>query len=81
MSAKSPGRRIENFSAADVIEHGREARRKRRPIWTNPFLRERAALWRKGWHRPQDEAEPPARPAVNTVTSAVRRTHPRMPLP
>ena len=54
MSKKTTGRRIENFSSADVIAHGREARRKRRPIWTNPFTRERADLWRKGWRRPQD---------------------------
>ena len=54
MVQKSDGRRIENFSSADVIAHGREARRKRRPIWTNPFTRERADLWRKGWHRPHD---------------------------
>ena len=61
MSDKATGQRIENFSSADVIAHGREARRKRRPIWTNPFTRERADLWRKGWHRPQDpvvDAEP-----------------------
>ena len=54
MVQKSPGRRIENFSSADVIAHAREARRKRRPIWTNPFTRERADLWRRGWHRPHD---------------------------
>ena len=54
MSEKT-GRRIENFSSADVIAHGREARRKRRPIWTNPFTRERADLWRRGWRRPQDQ--------------------------
>lgn len=54
MSKNATGRRIENFSSADVIAHGREARRKRRPIWTNPFTRERADLWRKGWRRPQD---------------------------
>ena len=58
MSEKSKGRRMENFSDVDVIAHGREARRKRRPIWTNPFLRERAALWRKAWHRPHDPVEP-----------------------
>ena len=81
MSAKSPGRRIENFSAADVVEHGREARRKHRPIWTNPFLRERAALWRKGWHRPQDQVEPSEPPEAEVIVTAVRRTHPRMPLP
>ena len=57
MSKKPPGLRIENFSAADVIAHGREARRKRRPIWTNPFTRERAELWRKSWHRPHDPVE------------------------
>lgn len=51
MGKKSEGRRIENFSSADVIAHGREARRKRRPIWTNPFTKERADLWRKGWHQ------------------------------
>ena len=45
MDEKPKGRRVENFSDADVIAHGREARRKRRPIWTNPFLKERAALW------------------------------------
>ena len=44
MSAKSPGRRIEHFSVADVIARGREARRKRRPIWTKPFTRERALV-------------------------------------
>ena len=54
MSEKAAGRRIENFSSADVIAHGREARRRRRPIWTNPFTRERADLWRKGWHRAHD---------------------------
>ena len=32
MSKKTTGRRIEHFSSADVIAHGREARRKRRPI-------------------------------------------------
>ena len=48
---------LENLSDADVIAHGREARPRRRPIWTNPFLRDRAALWRKGWHRPQDPVE------------------------
>ena len=61
MGEKPTGQRIENFSSADVFAHGREARRKRRPIWTNPFTRERADLWRKGWHRPQDpvtDAEP-----------------------
>lgn len=61
MGDKATGRRIENFSSADVIAHGREARRRRRPIWTNPFTRERADLWRKGWRRPQDpgpEVEP-----------------------
>ena len=47
MSARLSGRRIENFSSAEVIADGREARRKRRPIWTNPFRNERAALWRK----------------------------------
>jgi hypothetical protein len=51
MGEKSEGQRLENFSSADVIAHGREARRKRRPIWTNPFTKERADLWRKGWHR------------------------------
>ena len=58
MAERPPGRRIEHFSHADVIAHGREARRKRRPIWTNPFLRERAALWRKAWRRPDDPVEP-----------------------
>ena len=57
MSGKPSGRRIENFSSADIVAPGREARRKRRPIWTNPFRNERAALWRKGWHRPQDPVE------------------------
>lgn len=61
MGDKAAGRRIEGFSSADVIAHGKEARRKRCPIWTNPFTRERADLWRRGWHRPQDsvaDAEP-----------------------
>ena len=57
MSKEPKGRRMENFSDADVIAHGREARRKRRPIWTNPFLKERAALWRKGWNQPHEPAE------------------------
>ena len=57
MSVKPSGRRIENFSSADIIAHGREARRKHRSIWTNPFRNERAALWRKGWHRPHDPVE------------------------
>ena len=48
MKEKWVGRRLENFSDADVIAHGREARKKRRPIWTNPFMRDRAALWKKG---------------------------------
>ena len=51
MGEKSEGRRIENLSLAEVIAHGREARCKRRPIWTNPFTKERADLWRKGWHQ------------------------------
>ena len=41
MSGKPSGRRIENFSSADIVAHGREARRKRRPIWTE----DRAARW------------------------------------
>ena len=57
MNEKSKGRRVENFSDADVIAHGREARRKRRPIWTNPFLKERAALWKKGWHQSHDPVQ------------------------
>lgn len=55
MPSKDPkGQRIENFSPEDVAAHAREARRHRRPIWTNPFTRERAALWRKNWKRPAD---------------------------
>ena len=54
MDERPKGRRVENFSDADVIAHGREARRKGRPIWTNPFLKERGALWRKGWHQPHE---------------------------
>lgn len=54
MNKNPKGKRIENFSDADVIAHGHEARRKGRPISANPFLRDRAALWRKGWHRSDD---------------------------
>ena len=57
MNEKLKGQRIEYFSDADVIAHGREARRKGRPIWTNPFLKERAALWRKAWHRSHNPVE------------------------
>ena len=48
------GRRVEGFSEREVVEHGREARRKRQPIWANPFYGGRAALWRKGWRRSVD---------------------------
>ena len=48
------GQRLETFSYEDVVEHARQARPKRRPIWTNPFHGERAALWRKAWRRPHD---------------------------
>jgi hypothetical protein len=70
MGDKATGRRIEKFSAADVIAHGREARRRRRPIWTNPFTRERADLWRKGWRRPQD----PGRRSNTEEAGRLRRT-------
>ena len=60
MNEKTKGKRIEYFSDADVIAHGREARRKGQPIWTNPFMKERAGLWRKAWygsHEPVGQAE------------------------
>ena len=43
-----------NFSAEDVVEHARQARRNRQPVWTNPFHGERADLWRKAWRRAHD---------------------------
>ena len=58
MNEKPKGRRVENFSDADVVAHGHAARRKGRPISANPFLKDRAGLWRKGWHRSGDPVKP-----------------------
>ena len=52
-ATRRPGQRLENLENADVVAHARRARRNRRPIWTNPFTRERAALWRKSWRGPR----------------------------
>ena len=37
MSGKPSGRRIENFSSADIVAHGREARRKAATDLDEPF--------------------------------------------
>ena len=51
---KRKGRRVDGLSEQEVVQHGHDARRRHMPIWANPFTGPRAALWRRGWRRPQD---------------------------
>ncbi len=53
MRKKVRGRPVEKtleVSQVRAFQMGVQARRSKRELWTNPFLGDRAAAWRRGWH-------------------------------
>ncbi len=53
MKRNDRGRPIKHtleVSQVRAFEMGVQARRSKRELWTNPFLGDRAAAWRRGWH-------------------------------